>query len=117
MSTQPSNYYVAIAGNSSNMMQAVNTKPMSVTIQADTFMFQTYSSGVITSTRCGTRNDHAVQVTGYVTSSYPSYWIVRNSWGTSWGLAGYVNIAMGTGYGICGINELPQQPFTDSWPQ
>ena len=63
--------YSDVAGNSSAMMTAVNTKPMSVSIEADKFIFQTYSSGVITSASCGTSTDHAVVVNGYNTNSYP----------------------------------------------
>lgn len=107
--------YVQVDGNSANMMTATNTKPMSVSIEADKLVFQTYHSGVITSSKCGTQLDHAVVVTGYVTSTSPNYWIVRNSWGSGWGEAGYVNIGMASGNGICGINMDPAQPFTQQW--
>lgn len=35
------------------------------------------------------------------------YWILRNSWGTSWGMAGYMNIAIKEGdeNGICGVQS------------
>jgi hypothetical protein len=115
VSTTDGGYYLEVGGTSSKMMTAVNTKPMSVSIEADRLVFQTYSSGVITSSKCGTSLDHAVIVTGYVTSTSPNYWIVRNSWGASWGEEGYVNIGMSSGAGICGINSDPAQPFTQTW--
>jgi len=115
VSTTVGAYYVEIGSLTSRMMTAVNTKPMSVNIEADKIVFQTYSSGVITSHKCGKLTDHAVTVTGYVTSTSPNYWIVRNSWGASWGEEGYVNIGMATGAGICGINSNPAQPFTQTW--
>merc|ERR1711957_1107373 len=80
VSTMDGNYYVEVASQSGAMMKATNTKPMAVAIEADKLVFQTYHSGVITSSKCGTSLDHAVTVTGYVTSSSPNYWIVRNSW-------------------------------------
>lgn len=91
------------------MMSAINTSPISVAIEADKFVFQTYSSGVITSSKCGTNIDHAVQATGYNTDGSTSYFNVRNSWGSSWGDKGYVKIGMGgsSSYGICGINYAP----------
>jgi len=87
-------------------MAALNKQPVSVAIEADTYVFQTYSSGVITSSSCGTQLDHAVAAVGYDSTAITPYYIVRNSWGSGWGMGGYVNIGMtSSGNGICGINE------------
>jgi len=95
-----------VGENSSSIMNALNSKPVSVAIQADSYVFQTYSSGVITSSRCGTNIDHAVQAVGYNNGAGVPYYIVRNSWGSSWGDQGFVNIEMtSSGAGICGINQ------------
>jgi len=40
---------------------------------------------------CGTSLDHAVVAVGYNSTS----WKIRNSWGTSWGVNGYVYLARG----------------------
>ena len=97
--------YTKVSGTTSAMQTAVALKPNSVAIQADTTYFQTYSSGILTSSACGTNIDHAVVVTGYnVSSTGTGYWIVRNSWGTGWGNKGYVWIGQASGAGICGIN-------------
>jgi len=46
--------------------------------------------------------NHAVLVVGYG----PNYWLVKNSWGTSWGENGYFRIKRGTGH--CGVGSLHQ---------
>jgi len=71
-----------------------------------------YSGGVITSSSCGITMDHAVLVTGYgVTTGKTPFWIVKNSWGSSWGLSGYVWIGRGgSGPGVCGIAQNAVYP-------
>ena len=67
-------------------------------------MFQFYKSGILSSTLCGTGLNHGVAAIGYnADSTGKPYYIVRNSWGASWGMAGYVNIAIVAGAGICGM--------------
>lgn len=57
-------------------------------------MFTNYKSGIITdAAECGTDLDHAVAIFGYGTLDGLDYFIVRNSWGTNWGMEGYVLIA------------------------
>jgi C1A family cysteine protease len=97
-----------VAGNTTAMQTAVAQQPQSVAIEADTTLFQSYTSGVITSSACGTNIDHAVAAVGYNTSG--NYWIVRNSWGATWGNSGYVWIGMASGAGICGINQYVAYP-------
>ena len=69
-----------------------------------------YESGVITSSTCGTALDHGVLVVGYDHDNKTGldYWIVKNSWGASWGLNGYVWLARGQN--TCGINQQPSYP-------
>jgi C1A family cysteine protease len=89
------------------LKEAVSNGPVSIAIEADTRYFQSYSSGVLTSSTCGTNLDHGVLIVGYGEESGQKYWLVKNSWGSSWGDAGYVKIARSESSsdgGVCGIS-------------
>ena len=68
---------------------------------------QNYSGGIIdlTESQCP-RNviNHVGLLVGYGTSNGIDYWIVKNTWGKSWGEKGYFRIRRGKG--TCGINCL-----------
>ena len=85
---------------------AVALQPLAVAIQADQPFFRLYSQGVI-DRACGSQLNHAVLLVGYGTSPEGiDYWLVRNSWGTTWGEAGYVKILRedeAKDAGACGI--------------
>ena len=70
-------------------------------------VFQTYQSGVMSSTKCGTSLDHAVLAVGYGTENGEDYWLVKNSWNTTWGDQGYIKLAVVDGKGICGVQMEP----------
>jgi len=86
--------------NESNMF-AVSwaSGPLSICVDASTW--SSYQSGIIT--KCGTAIDHCVQLTGWNTQGATPYWIVRNSWGVTWGLQGYLYVE--SGKNMCGIAE------------
>merc|ERR1712127_1120218 len=103
------------------MMAAVAKGPVSVAIEADQTGFQHYSTGVFSGT-CGTSLDHGVLVVGYGTDGSSEYWKVKNSWGTTWGDAGYIRMTKScastgrqllggkTKAGECGILSQPSYP-------
>ena len=96
-----------------SLKAAVAKQPVSIAIEADTKYFQSYSSGILTSSTCGTNLDHGVLITGYGTENGIDYWMVKNSWSTSWGDQGYVKIARSSStndQGICGIAMQPSFP-------
>ena len=85
---------------------AVSRQPVAIAIEADTKVFQFYSSGVITSEDCGTSLDHGVLIVGYGEEQSTPYWLVKNSWASTWGDDGYVKILRSDSThdeGICGI--------------
>jgi hypothetical protein len=90
----------------SAMMQALTQQPVSVAIEADQKAFQLYKSGVFTG-ECGVNLDHGVLVVGYGSMSGSDYYRIKNSWGTTWGDAGYIYIGRGSqfndGQGQCGV--------------
>lgn len=119
--------YVDVTPNSDNaMMNALNVNPVSIAIEADTRSFQLYSGGVYTDYEGCNKNsgkgsdtlpniDHAVVLVGYGTQNGQDYYILRNSWGESWGGSekGYMLIGRGAQYGtygMCGVLYDPMYP-------
>jgi hypothetical protein len=81
-------------------------------VDSGSFVFQFYSGGILNSQGCGTDIDHSVVAIGYgVDSDKGEYYIIKNSWGTSWGLQGYANLAIVDGPGICGVQVNPNLPL------
>ena len=96
-----------------SLKAAVAQQPVAVAIEADTRYFQSYSGGILTSSSCGTNLDHGVLVIGYGTENGQDYWLVKNSWSSSWGIDGYVKIARSSSTndpGVCGISMDPSFP-------
>jgi len=92
---------------------AVAQQPVAIAIEADTKYFQSYSSGILDSSSCGTTLDHGVLIVGYGEDNGQKYWLVKNSWGTTWGDNGYVKISRSDSTddaGICGIAMDPSFP-------
>jgi len=87
------------------LQSAVDLNPVSIAIEADQSSFQHYTGGVL-SQNCGTNLDHGVLVAGYDSSA--GYWLVKNSWGSSWGENGYIRLSQ-TG-NVCGILNQPVYP-------
>jgi C1A family cysteine protease len=101
------NYKSPANGQLANLLQ--NTGPVSVCVAASAW--QTYTGGILKT--CPGSVDHCVQAVGYEASATTPepYWIVRNSWGTGWGIQGYIWLDMNTNSGdICHIQEYMTYP-------
>merc|ERR1711974_522427 len=96
------------------LMSAIQQGPVSIAIEADKSVFQLYTSGVLTGT-CGTNLDHGVLAVGYGTEDGTDYWLVKNSWGASWGANGYIKLLRGKGgSGECGILKSASYPVVSA---
>jgi C1A family cysteine protease len=101
--------YTDVPTNSPTQLKAAIAKaPVSVAIEADQTAFQMYTSGVITK-GCGQSLDHGVLAVGYGTLNGQGYFLVKNSWGASWGDKGYVRISDSTS-NVCGILSAASYP-------
>ncbi|KAJ3699285.1 hypothetical protein LUZ61_002990 [Rhynchospora tenuis] len=117
-SSKTSNYAATILGyqyvtpyNESDLAKAVANQPVSIILDASRFKFYT---GGIFSGPCGTEQNHAVTAVGYgILSNGTKYWIVKNSWGTSWGESGYIRMEkdISSTEGLCGLATQPCYPI------
>ncbi|KAJ3450577.1 cysteine protease [Anaeramoeba flamelloides] len=95
-----------------------------ILISASNDDFMDYHSGVFNSQKCNGGLDHAVSLVGYGMDGDYAYWILRNSYGNTWGVNGYMYLARGISqsgtssfpYGMCGVRSsiyfLKNQPTT-----
>lgn len=106
--------YTDVAQNDPKaLMAAVAQQPVSIAIEADKHVFQFYNKGIIKEGSCGTNLDHGVLIVGYGAENGKGYWLVKNSWATSWGESGYVRLERDitkNGPGTCGIQMKASYP-------
>jgi len=97
--------YKSVGKNTDALKSALNSAPISVTVDADN-SWQSYRSGVL-SKNCGLfgQIDHAVIAVGYDSSA--DTFKIRNSWGSSWGEGGYVRISNSVSNPYCLYNTAP----------
>lgn len=108
--------YANVPPRSANALKgAIEQGVVSVTVEADKDVFHHYTGGIINSDACGTQLDHAIAAVGWGTDdTVGDYYIVRNSWTSSWGEQGYVRIAaVENTVGICGIQQESTIPTTN----
>jgi len=92
---------------------AVAEGPVSVAIDAAGIAFQLYFGGIMKHF-CGQSLDHGVLVVGYGTDGGEDFWLMKNSWGGSWGEKGYFRIfrdQKSVDGGVCGLQLQPSFPL------
>lgn len=74
-----------------------------VTVAVNALLWQHYLNGIIQYHCDGSvvHLNHAALIVGYDRSGPIPYYIVQNSWGTEYGIDGYLKIAYGNN--VCGI--------------
>jgi hypothetical protein len=79
----------------------IKSGPVSIAVDASSF--QSYTGGVMDN--CDNfERDHGVVAVGVT----PDYWIIKNSWGSSWGESGFIRVARGKGLCLIGTyNVVP----------
>jgi len=89
---------------------ALEETPVSVCVNAG--VWSDYTGGVLSSSACGSMGahsqDHCVMATGFNTTAPTPYWIVRNSWSSSWGEKGYIYLEYSEN--TCGLADCATIP-------
>ena len=97
-----------LSGGEAGIIAQMNKGPVAISIDASTW--SSYRGGIMTS--CGQSTNHAVVVSAFHSSTGASdkaYYLVRNSWGPSWGESGHIKLAHGVN--ICNITRRPCIPL------
>jgi C1A family cysteine protease len=94
--------YNSINGETGLYQQLSSSSGGPVSVCVDASSWSSYTGGVLS--QCGTQVDHCVQAVGYANyGESGAYWIVRNSWGNSWGENGFIFIEIGQD--LCAIGD------------
>lgn len=110
--------YEDVGESDADLLCATVQQPISVAIDGSAWDFQLYTGGIYDGD-CSNDPydlDHGVLIVGYGSEGGEDYWIVKNSWGTNWGMGGYIFIKRNTNleYGVCAINAMASYPTKES---
>ncbi|XP_072701470.1 procathepsin L-like [Ciconia boyciana] len=107
--------WLVAQGSEAALEQAVAAVgPVSVAVDASSFHFHFYKSGIFSSIFCSQRVNHGMLAVGYGTSQEygrnMSYWILKNSWSEVWGEQGYIRLLKGAN-NQCGVANQASFPM------
>ncbi|KAJ4851401.1 hypothetical protein Tsubulata_014737 [Turnera subulata] len=110
--------YEDVAESDSALLCATVQQPISVGMDGSALDFQLYTGGIYDGDCSDNPDDidHAVLIVGYGAEGEEEYWIVKNSWGTDWGIQGYFYLRRNTNltYGVCAINAMASYPTKEA---
>lgn len=110
--------YEDVDESDSALLCATVDQPISAGMDGSAIDFQLYTGGIYDGSCSSDPNDidHAVLIVGYGSEDGVKYWIVKNSWGTSWGIDGYFYLERDDTkeYGACAINAMASYPTKSS---
>ena len=114
-----SSYKNILSGNEAALQAAVSEiGPISVAMDASPIGLQFYFSGIFSSFFCGNSLDalnHGLLAVGYgsqktIFGQEKDYWLIKNSWGKSWGIQGYLKLARNSN-NMCGVATSSSYPL------
>ena len=99
------NFSILAEGNTTNLEIAASYSPLTVMVDASTWL--DYAGGILSCPNNTTPIlNHVVLLVGFS----DEFWVIKNSWGTNWGEAGYIRLAKGD---TCGIAQYAIQMYWD----
>ncbi|XP_013166396.1 PREDICTED: cathepsin L1-like [Papilio xuthus] len=104
-------YSSLINGDELALKRVVAKQPVAARLRVCFYDFFFYKSGIY-SDNCPEENRMTVSVliVGYGIQGSEKYWLLKNSWGTQWGTAGYMRLARNKG-NQCGIASAASYPY------
>ncbi|KAF5729176.1 Xylem bark cysteine peptidase 3 isoform 2 [Tripterygium wilfordii] len=110
--------YEDVGESDSALLCATPQQPISAGMDGSAIDFQLYTGGIYDGDCSDNPDDidHAILIVGYGSEDGEDYWIVKNSWDTSWGMEGYFYLRRNTDlpYGVCAINAMASYPTKES---
>jgi hypothetical protein len=77
---------------------------VSTSIQTNGTNIPLYGGGIFQGCQGSTKTDHSVVVVGYGSENGDDYWLIKNSWGKTWGESGFLKLKRGVG--MCGVGQV-----------